>query len=114
MKRILFAAALLAFPSLVLAEDATRPYLVGTRRPAHEAVRRILNDDLEPRAGRDIQTFDIVDAFATRLTDDEAMKLRRSPNVAYVEPDVPRHAFALPATIHPNELRDINAQTIPY
>jgi subtilisin family serine protease len=118
MKSILVAAALLAVPSFILAEDATRPYLVGTRRPAHEAARRILNDDLEPRAGRDIQEFDIVDAIAVRLTDDEAMKLRRSASVSYVEPDMPRYAFALPTNIptniQPNELRNPNGQTTPY
>jgi serine protease len=120
MKRTLVAVvALLAVPSFIFAEDATRPYLVGTRRPAREAVRRILTDDLEPRGGRDIQEFDIVDAFAARLTDAEATKLRHSPSVAYVEPDMPRYAFALPTSItprsiQPNELRDPNGQTVPY
>lgn len=114
MKRTLLAAAMLLMPSLLLADGTARPYIVGTRQPARDAVKRILNDDLTPRAGRDVEAFDIIDAFAANLTDDEVTALRRSPNVSYVEADVESHALNFPRNIVSTQTRNMTGQTTPY
>src|SRR5260221_9727569 len=114
MKRTLLAAAMLLVPSLLLADGTARPYIVGTRHPARDAVKRILSDDLAPRAGRDVEAFDIIDAFAANLTDDEVTALRRSPNVSYVEPDVESHALSFPRNIATTQTRNMTGQTTPY
>src|SRR5260221_6853877 len=60
MKRVLLAAVL-TFASLLHADEVPRRYIVATRAAAPVALRRILTDDLSPRAGREIQTWDLVD-----------------------------------------------------
>lgn len=93
MNRILLAAALL-FPSLLHADGVQRRYIVKTRAAAPVAVRQIMTDDLSPRIDRDIQTWDLIDAFAANLTDAEVEQLRASRHVEYIEPVVERHLMA--------------------
>jgi subtilisin family serine protease len=114
MKRTLLAAAMLLVPTLVFAAEVTRPYVVGTRHAVREAVPRILNDDLAPRAGRSVEPLDFINAFATQLTDDEVAALERSPNVAYVEPDIELHALDVPRTVASTQVRNTTGQTKPY
>src|SRR5258708_19565953 len=85
MKRILLAAALL-FATILHADDVPHRYIVATRSAAPAAVRQILTDDLSPRTDRDIQAWDIVDAFAANLTDPEVTRLKPSRHVAYIAP----------------------------
>lgn len=105
---------MLLVSSFAFAAEVTRPYVVGTRRPVREAVPRILNDDLAPRAGRAVEQLDFIDAFATRLTDEEVAKLWRSPNVAYVEPDIELHAMDMPHRVATTQARNTAGQTKPY
>jgi subtilisin family serine protease len=118
MKKSLLAAVLIVFPSFMFAGGVTRPYLVGTRGPARQAATRVLNDDLAPRSDRgDVVAFDIVDAFAVQLTDDEVARLWHSASVKYVEPDLELHALDMPRrarAIAPMQVRNLDGQTIPY
>lgn len=93
MKRAIVLLVLLFLPTTLFADEAMRRYLVATRRPAREAARAVLRDDLPPRAFRDVREFQEVDGFAVDLTDAEARSLARSPRVRYVEPD--REVYAL-------------------
>jgi serine protease len=90
MTRVLLAGVLLA-TAVLHADDTPHRYIVATRQAAASALREILADDLAPRAGQDIRTWDLVDAFAANLTDAEVVRLRASRNVAYIEPVVERH-----------------------
>lgn len=93
MKRTLLAAALLVATGLY-ADDTSHRFIVVTKSASHEALPKILTDDLAPRAGRQLESWDIIDGFAADLTDAEVAQLRRSPNVDYVEPVVERHLMA--------------------
>src|SRR5258708_13827628 len=97
MKRILLAAALL-FATILHADDVPHRYIVATRSAAPAAVRQILTDDLSPRTDRDIQAWDIVDAFAANLTDSEVTQLKASRHVAYIESLVQRHLLSTHST----------------
>jgi subtilisin family serine protease len=114
MKRVLLAVAL-TFASLLHADEVPRRYIVATRAAAPVAVRRILTDDLSPRAGRDIQTWDLVDAFAATLTDAEVAQLRASAHVAYVEPVFERHLMAFSSRVTANsDAIASGREIIPY
>jgi subtilisin family serine protease len=114
MKRSLFAALLLLAPLLYAGDEQYR-YIVATRAAAPVAVQRILTDDLSPRNDRDIQAWDLVDAFAANLTDDEVTKLKGSKHVLYVEPVVERYLMALPARVTPNsDSIQPGREIIPY
>ena len=110
---VLFVLASCLSSTLVLADSVTHSYLVGTRRPARQAVERILRDDGVP-AGRNIEAFDIVKAYRADLTDAEAISLRKSAEVAYVEEDILYHALEVPGRTAANELRNPTGQTVPY
>src|SRR5258708_2169275 len=114
MKRILLAAALL-FATILHADDVPHRYIVATRSAAPAAVRQILTDDLSPRTDRDIQAWDIVDAFAANLTDAEVTRLKASRHVAYIEPVVERHLMAAHSAVTSNsDTTTPGRDTIPY
>jgi serine protease len=114
MKRVLLAAALLFAPFLH-ADDVQHRYIVATRVAAPVAVQRILTDDLSPRNDRDIEAWDIVDAFAANLTDAEVARLRASSHVAYVEPVVERHLMATRSRVTSNsDSIQTGREIIPY
>jgi subtilisin family serine protease len=97
MKRAaLLISILLALPGAILADGTTRRMIVGTRRPATEALMRLRSDDFDPgnRVRYAIRTFKYVNAFAADLDETEIAALRKSPEVDYIEPDPERHAFA--------------------
>jgi len=104
----------LLFPAALFAATPTHSYLIGTRRPAREAIVRIARSEGVDAPGRNVEAFDIVDAYRADLTEDEATALRQSSNVAYVEQDAPRHAFGMPLKSTTNEFRSLTGQTIPY
>jgi len=115
MKRRLLLILLFSASTNLFAGDVVRSYLVGTRHSSRQSVERIARgDDSAVGPGRNVQLFDIVDAYRADLTDDEANALSRSPEVRYVEDDAPRYAFGLPSHVAANELRDVNGQTIPW
>jgi len=114
MKRGFSALFLLLFPAALFAATPTHSYLIGTRRPAREAIVRIARSEGVDAPGRNVEAFDIVDAYRADLTEDEANALRQSSNVAYVEQDAPRHAFGTPLKTTTNEFRSLTGQTIPY
>lgn len=112
-RMVLFAFAMLLTSTAAFAGGATRSYLIGTHHPARAAVERIKRDD-STFGVRSVDTFDIVNAFRTDLTDDEANALAKSPEVAYIEEDAVYHAFGIPTRAAGNELRNLNGQTTPY
>ena len=97
MKRAaVLLSLLLAVPEVMLA--ATQRVIVVTKRPATEALQRMRGDDFDPgarAANIGLKTFKIVNGFVADLDDSEIVALRKSPEVAYIEPDVERHAFDL-------------------
>src|SRR5438874_10257732 len=105
MKRgFLILALFLSTSAELLADDVVHSYLVGTRHPARQSVERIgRGDDASLGPGRNVELFDIVDAYRADLTDEEAIALRNSPEVSYVETDIPRYAFGLPSHVTANE-----------
>src|ERR1700690_438606 len=115
MNRVLLAVALL-FPTLLHADGVSRRYIVKTRAAAPVAVGQIMTDDLSPRIDRDIQTWDLIDAFAANLTDTEVAQLRASKHVEYVEPVVERHLMAAAhSRVTPNSDAIVPGQEIfPY
>ena len=113
MRRIVLFVIASLTSSAVFAAGATHSFLVGTRHNAAESVHRILGDD-SVVAGRNIETFDIVDAYRADLTDAEAMALRKSPEVRYVEEDIVAHAFGLRSGLAADQTRNAVGQTLPY
>jgi len=87
---------LIALPGVVFAEGTTRRMIVATRHPATEAMQRLRGDDFDPanRIRYNARAFKYVNAFVADLDESEIAALKKSPEVAYIEPDVERHAFA--------------------
>ena len=112
MRRSFAALVLFVIASTASAAETAR-YIVATRGGVNvERARQILNRDLESQSpaasvGRNIVTFRIIDGFAADLTADEVAKLKKSPNVEYIEPVLERHAFKAPG-------RNYSGQTIPW
>ncbi|HEX6158547.1 MAG TPA: S8 family serine peptidase, partial [Thermoanaerobaculia bacterium] len=93
MKRpVLTLFALLVATSLFAEE--TQRYIVVTKLPVRtegiSAALRELRVDVQPRAAR---AFESVNGFAADLTEREVAALAKSPNVAWVEPVLERHAL---------------------
>jgi subtilisin family serine protease len=109
---VLFLVASLS-SSIVFADSVTYSYLVGTKHRAPQSVARILRDDTVV-PGRNIEAFDIVDAYRADLTGDEAIALRKSPEVSYVEPDIVAHTFGVRSGVASDQLRNPIGQTLPY
>jgi serine protease len=115
MKRTLFFTFCLLLSAELFGGDSVHSYLIGTRHSSAESVARIArSDDSGVGPGRNVQLFDIVDAYRADLTDADANALAKSPEVRYVEEEVPRYALGLRARLGSNEQRNVNGQTIPW
>src|SRR5256885_13120471 len=94
--------------------SAADRYLVATRKTTAESGIRMLraSDDFRSHA---IRAFQSVDAFAADLTPDEVAALKRSPDVRFVTPVVPRYASA-EGRLRPssNGSAFTSSQAIPY
>ncbi|HKS24218.1 MAG TPA: S8 family serine peptidase [Thermoanaerobaculia bacterium] len=112
MRRLVLVAVALLSSTAAFAASTTHSYLIGTKHPAAVSVARMHGDDSP--VGRNVETFGIVDAYRADLTDDEAIALRNSAEVRYVEPDIEHHAFGLPSSPASNQLRNTVGQTLPY
>ncbi|HKS25267.1 MAG TPA: S8 family serine peptidase [Thermoanaerobaculia bacterium] len=99
-KLIVLCVALISITLPARAETARRKYLVATERPFREETLR----------SRSFVRFAGIDAYAVDLSDDEAKALAATSGVRYVEPDVERFVFAMPA---PAPRLDA-AQTTPW
>ena len=113
MRRLVLFVVTALSSSVVFGAGVTHSYLVGTKHHAAQSVR-MLRDDGVVGPGRNVEAFDIVDAYRADLTDDEAMALRKSPEVRYVETDTIARAFGVPAGMASNQLRNGVGQTLPY
>jgi subtilisin family serine protease len=113
MRRLAFFAVALLSTTAAFA-GTTHSYLIGTKHPAAQSVARMRGDDSPIGPGRNVETFDVVNAYRADLTDDEAIALRNSAEVRYVEPDIEHHAFGLPSSPASNQLRNPLGQTLPY
>ena len=108
MNRLALAALLLLMTTASFAEETER-YFVATRRPLRETGVSSVTRDLAASGQRRVATFNIVNGFTASLTTSEAASLRRSSDVRYVEPVVPRYLHAVGGPISkPGE------QIIPY
>ncbi|MEO8035375.1 MAG: S8 family serine peptidase [Acidobacteriota bacterium] len=103
MKNV-FAIALVLGTSSVVAEGATRRYLVATTHPFHGHLAGGVRDGMDLTA-RDTDSFQSVNGFAAELSDEEVSALRKSPEVRFIEPELERHATAI---------RNVAGQTTPY
>lgn len=90
-RRLALAAILVSAMPLLATE--TQRYLVSTRTAPTRM--RIVTDDAAAVAHR-VRKFENIRAFAADLTDAEVAQLRRSPDVAYIEPVVERVALEVP------------------
>lgn len=110
MKRAICLVFALWVATSVAAESKTR-YLIGTRRNASLTAVGFLRDAGEA-AARDLRTYTRVNVMAASLTATEAEELRRSGDVRYVDPVLPRYISAedAPLKVAP----DANPQTVPY
>ena len=86
-KRIVLCVALLSIAVSVRAETTRKKYLVATERPFRE----------ETLGKKNYVRFANIDAYAVDLSDEEAKVLASASGVRYVEPDVERFVFAMPA-----------------
>ena len=84
--RVVLLVAL--FPLSTFAADR---YWIATRSAPRVAPLRLLQDSDESRRHA-VHAFESVDAFAADLNIDEVVSLKRSPDVRYVSPLVPRYA----------------------
>ena len=99
-ERTPLGVALLCVAVSLRAEAARRNYLVATERPFRE----------EALGKRGHVRFAGIDGYAVELSDEEAKALAATRGVRYVEPDVERFVFAMPA---PAPHLDV-AQTTPW
>lgn len=89
MKKILAILVALATAVPLLAQTKSR-YLVSMRRaPAMSGLRLVR--DPEQAASHDVRTFRNFDFIGADLTQDEVNALRKSPDVDYIAPVVPRY-----------------------
>jgi subtilisin family serine protease len=86
-KLIVVGVALISIAASMHAEPARRRYLVATERPFRE----------ETLGKRSYVRFAGIDGYAVELSDEEAKVLAETSGVRYVEPDVERFVFAMPA-----------------
>src|SRR5438067_1527307 len=94
MKRAaVFLFLSLAVPAVLLAEGVTRRMIVATRQPALVSLQRMRGEDFDPgnRVRYDIVPFKYINAFAADLDETEIAKLKKSPEVEYIEEDPERH-----------------------
>ena len=108
MKRPVLALLTLLAATSLFAEETQR-YIVVTKRPVRtegiSAVLREARADVQPRAAR---AFESVNGFAADLTEREVAALAQSPNVAWVEPVLERHALGEVAA------NAVSTQSTPY
>jgi subtilisin family serine protease len=102
-KRIVLCLALLSITVSIHAETTRRKYLVATEKPFRE----------EALGKRSYVRFAGVDGYAVELSDEEAKALAAAGGVRYVEPDVERFVFAMPAMPAPEPHLDV-AQSTPW
>jgi serine protease len=106
MKRTVLGVFVLLFAVSASAQDATRRYIVGTKRPALAGSLKFVKDIVDTDTqSRDVRPFGIIDGFAIDLTPAEAAQLATSSEVRYIEPVIERHAFA--------QKRNLRGQTTP-
>jgi subtilisin family serine protease len=86
-KLIVVCVALISIAFPVHAEPARKKYLVATERLFRE----------EKLGKRDFVRFAGLDGYAVELSDEEAEVLAATSGVRYVEPDVERFVYAMPA-----------------
>jgi len=111
MPRFALAALLSLFASVALA-DEVGSYIVVTRHPFRESITSIGDDALPGRAGRYLSGFESINGFEATLSDSEVASLRKSPEVAWVEPVVERHALGRAVAL--SDTLTTGGQTTPY
>lgn len=98
MKRIGTTLLLFLLSTPVFAQYTYQHYIVGTRVKPRAVADDVLANDLPERPWRSrakpFHSFISVDAFAADLTWDEAQALKKRPDVAYVEEDIPVHMLS--------------------
>ena len=107
MKTTIAAAALALFSATTLfAAEVPGRYLVATREPVDlSQPAPATQDGSRARLGSRFEAFRSVNGYAADLTPAEVAALRKSPDVAFVEPVQERHVL---------EIRNPNGQTTPY
>jgi serine protease len=107
-----------AVPILAQAQTKTR-YLIAMRRPPEMSGLRMLRD-ADDSAAHAVRTFKNVPFIAADLTDAEAAALKKSADVEYLSPVVPRYIDGDPSLVGPahlvpvTESRYAGAQTVWY
>jgi subtilisin family serine protease len=94
MKRTLFAALFLALPIAAFAADSgSQRMIVVTRDSAQQLMAKASDIDFVFDGTHDVKAWRVINGFVANLTDAEIAKLKRSPNVQFVEEIIERHAL---------------------
>ncbi len=118
MKRLLAVLISLCVVTPLFAQSKTR-YLISMRKPAAFSALRLVRD-AAVAAEHDVRTFQSIDFIAADLTDDEAAALRKSSEVKFLSPVVPRSLSAsdvpVPSHLHQpvGDGRYSKSQTVAY
>ncbi|HYM61289.1 MAG TPA: S8 family serine peptidase [Thermoanaerobaculia bacterium] len=122
MKRLLVVAVLILVPFALLADGSMHRYIVATKGPAAMGRGPALRNVVDAPESRNVMEFQVVDAFAVDLTEDEAAAVAKQPGVRYVSIEKERHTFGMrvralagaPRLTDANDIRNLNGQTVPY
>src|SRR4051794_5880181 len=107
MKRAAFAALLFIAPLTAFASVPTQAVIVMMKPPGRAAAKAAVTFDPRVSADeRDLRELPAINGFAANLTDADIAALKATGNVATIEPDLERHAFA--DSVTPGQ------QTTPY
>jgi subtilisin family serine protease len=109
MKKLLAVLIAITAAAPLFAQTKTR-YLISIHRPAAAAGLRMLRDPIE-FTSHDVRTFTNVDFIAADLTETEAAALRKSADVDYLSPVIPR---SINGTAPRMPFPDARPQRVPY
>lgn len=102
MKRLLAVLISLCVAAPMFAQSKTR-YLISMRKPARMSSLGLVRD-ASLAAGHNVREFQTIDFIAADLTDEEASALRKSSDVKFLSPVVPRSLGAsdvpVPSHLH--------------
>ncbi len=115
MKKLLAVLITLCAALPLLAQSKTR-YLISMRHPAAVSGLRLVRDITEAVA-HDVRAFSNVDFVAADLSDVEAAELKRSSDVRFIVPVVPRSLDSVETPVThriETQSRYSKAQVVPY
>jgi subtilisin family serine protease len=112
MKRLIGLLFSLLLSSTVLAAEVRQRYLISPSFPARPAGLGLMREIRADHAKYQTRTYSAVNVIGVNLTAQEAAQLRKSGEVRYVDPVVPRYALAERSPLQ--ALPSAGTQSVPY